>query len=110
MSPIGPPVTPAIPPTIKPTDLSGCVVWLETNADGTIVNRLAETTGHEQTIIASSDPATPERGVLIVIDRTISPAEEAFLLAYATNGAATTAPGSESPMPPQPLAHSPVRP
>ncbi len=71
---------------IKPSDVSGCVAWLETHSDGTLVNKLAETTGRTQTIIASSDPLNPERGVLLVFDRELSVAEEGFLAEYATGG------------------------
>ena len=76
------------PPTIKPSDVSGCVAWLETHSDGTLVNRLAEA-GREQTVIASSDPANPERGILLVFDRKLTPAEEEFLTDYATGGQST---------------------
>lgn len=88
VSPLTPPLPTAIPadplPTIKPTDLSGCVAWLETHTDGTIVNQLAEQIGIVQTIIASSDPTDPERGVLVIYNRHLTESEIDILSAYIT--------------------------
>ncbi len=88
VSPNAPPVTPApaSPPTMKPTDLSGCVVWLETHADGSLVNRFSELTGQKQTVIVSSDPINPERGILAVFDRELTEAEYQMLAMYITEG------------------------
>ena len=74
---------PSLPAFIKPLDIAGCAAWLETHSDGTLVNKLTEHAGKIQTVIASSDPLNPERGVLMIFDRELTTAERQFLADYA---------------------------
>ena len=71
-------------PQLKPTDLANCVGWLETHADGSIVNRLEYVTKRKQTLIVTSDSKNPELGCFLLFDRELSDAELQAMTAYAT--------------------------